>query len=91
MISYAEAKKRALDARPEYDYCTVRKDAYVFSCSKDEMCAGGPDAPIVILKEDGRALNFTGYIYDHLSEEDLDSFKLGSEKEKKYLEGESSL
>jgi hypothetical protein len=87
MISYAEAKKRALDAKAEYDYCTVRKDAYIFSCTADELNAGGL-GPIVILKEDGHALNFTGYIYDHLSEEDLDSFKLGSEKEKKYLKGE---
>lgn len=87
MMSYAEAKEKALSARPDYDYCSVGKDAYIFSCTKDDMNVGGP-GPIVILKDDGRALNFTGYIYDHLTEEEIDSFEFGSEAEKKYLKDE---
>ena len=57
------------------------------TATKDDMNVGGP-GPIVILKDDGRALNFTGYIYDHLTEEEIDSFEFGSEAEKKYLKDE---
>jgi hypothetical protein len=56
MISYEEAKKKVLDARPDYDTCSVRENSIIFSSSKDEISTGGSES-IVMLKEDGQTYN----------------------------------
>ena len=57
MITYEEAKKKALKARPgittAYEYPT----AYFFVGNEDE-----DDSEIVILKKDGRAVSMSDFI-----------------------------
>lgn len=62
MISYEDAKKIALELNSDVNSCYEYDNAYNFF-DKNEVGAG--DTSVVILKEDGKALNFVNYILDY--------------------------
>ena len=62
MISYDLAKQKALELNSDVNACYEYDNAYNFF-DKNEVGAG--DKSVVILKEDGRALNFVNYILDY--------------------------
>ena len=59
MITFEEAKKKALGLRKDVDTCRENKDAFVFS-KKNDVSFGG-DGPVAILKGNGRAINMVDY------------------------------
>ena len=59
-ITYSEALEIAKKHRPEVDTCTEQEDMFVFSYSKDVPADGWPQ-PIVVMKDDGRAMPFVTY------------------------------
>ena len=62
MISYDLAKQKALELNSDVNACYEYDNAYNFF-DKNEVGAG--DTSVVILKEDGKALNFVNYILDY--------------------------
>ena len=62
MISYEDAKKIALELNSDVNSCYEYDNAYNFF-DKNEVGTG--DTSVVILKEDGKALNFVNYILDY--------------------------
>jgi hypothetical protein len=60
MVTFAEAKRIALEYWDEVDYVTEYPDAYSFS-KLDDYRIGG-DGPVVILKETGECIVFVAYI-----------------------------
>lgn len=60
MITYEQALKKAMKLNTSVNYCTEYTDAYVFSDHNDDSIGG--NGPVVILKEDGSAVNMTYYI-----------------------------
>lgn len=65
-MNYEAAKKKALKLRPDIDICREHTDAFIFSV-KDDISFGG-DGPVVILKENGRAINMADYLDDFSGE-----------------------
>lgn len=62
MIGYEDAKKIALELNSDVNSCYEYDNAYNFF-DKNEVGVG--DTSVVILKEDGKALNFVNYILDY--------------------------
>lgn len=62
MISYEDAKKKALELNSDVNACYEFNNAYRF-LDKNDDSAG--DKSVIILKEDGRALNYVDYILDY--------------------------
>ena len=67
MMNFEEAKKKAKELRKDIDYCQEYEDAYIFS-KKDDNSFGG-QGPVVILKENGKAINMVAYC--NMSDADL--------------------
>lgn len=59
-VGFDEALAIAKSHWGEVDYCTEYEAAYSFS-KKDDMSFGG-NSPVVVMKEDGRAVNFVAFI-----------------------------
>ena len=55
MISYALAKQKALELNSDVNACNEYDNAYNFFDKNEE---GVGDKSVIILKEDGKALNF---------------------------------
>ena len=68
MISYEDAKKIALELNSDVNSCYEYDNAYNFF-DKNEVGAG--DKSVVILKEDGKALNFVNYILDYATSNEM--------------------
>ena len=68
MISYEDAKKKALELNSDVNSCYEYDNAYNFF-DKNEVGAG--DTSVVILKEDDRALNYVNYILDYATSNNL--------------------
>ena len=62
MVGYEEALSIARGCCAEVDYVTELPGAFVFS-KRDDMSFGG-NGPVVVLKEDGRAVNYVSFEMD---------------------------
>lgn len=62
MISYEDAKKKALELNSDVNACYDFNNAYSFLDKNDDSTG---DKSVIILKEDGRALNYVDYILDY--------------------------
>lgn len=63
MIAYEVAYEKAKELKKEIDNCTEYENGYVFGFSgDDDYIGGGGHAPVVILKEDGKAIPFNAFI-----------------------------
>lgn len=62
MISYEDAKKKALELNSDVNACYEFNNAYRFLDKNDDSTG---DKSVIILKEDGRALNYVDYILDY--------------------------
>lgn len=61
MIDFKEALDIVGGPACMFDYCTEFTDAFVFS-KMDDMSFGGPNSPIVVMKENGLCTIFVDYI-----------------------------
>lgn len=59
-IGFDSALSKAKEYLDQVDYVCEYSDAYVFS-KKDDESLGGP-GPVVVLKEDGKVINYVAYI-----------------------------
>ena len=59
--SVKDAYSLAKDVRQGLDFCEEWTYAYIFSRSTDPQMDGGP-GPVVVLKEDGRVVNWPYYL-----------------------------
>ena len=58
MITYEKAYKEAAKLRPDINYGTEFEKGFLFGNTDDENWIGGAGhTPVIILKEDGRAVN----------------------------------
>lgn len=62
MISYEDAKEKALELNGDVNTCFEFNNAYRFLDKNDDSVG---DKSVIILKEDGRALNYVDYIMDY--------------------------
>ena len=76
MISYEEAYAKAKALKPDMDNCTEYDNAYVFGCYADNDYIGGGHSPVVILKQDGKAVDMPWYIAFVHGGKELRSFDL---------------
>lgn len=79
MISFEEAKKKALKLRADLDMCAEFADAYLFYSKLDELSDGGR-GPCVILKENGNAISGSAYYTSKMAsgkvDEELRNFEI---------------
>ena len=57
MISYEEALKKAKEIKPDINVCVEYKQGYMFGRNDNEETFGGGNAPVVILKDTGKAVS----------------------------------
>ena len=72
MISYDFAKQKALELNSDVNACNEYDNAYNFYDKNDY---GVGDTSVVILKEDGKALNFVNYILDYATSNKMKKIK----------------
>lgn len=68
MISYEDAKDRALGLNSDVNACYEFDNAYRFLDKNDDSVG---DKTVIILKEDGRALNYVNYILDYATSNEM--------------------
>jgi SOS-response transcriptional repressor LexA len=76
MITLNEAVEIAHSYNERFDHFAETKKSFILSVNSDFMSDGGLDGPIVIVKEDGSALNFvsaltSGLVGETIREGDL--------------------
>lgn len=76
MINYDEALKIAKKVIPNLNYCTEYDKAYVFGHFSGEVQYGGSGSPVAIMKKDGRALSFIGFIASEPGAEQIKTFDI---------------
>lgn len=57
MITYEEALKKAKSIKPDINYCVEYEQGFMFSNNDGVVSYGGGNAPVVILKKDGKAVS----------------------------------
>lgn len=57
MITYEDALKKAKSIKPDINVCVEYKAGYMFGKNEKEETFGGGNAPVVILKDDGKAVS----------------------------------
>lgn len=67
MITYKEAKEIALNLNKKVNACFEYKAAYRFL---DKDFDGEGDAGVIVLKDDGRAINWMAFIMNYHPEKD---------------------
>lgn len=72
MISYDLAKQKALELNSDVNTCYEFNDAYRFLDKNDE---GVGDKSVIILKKDGKALNYVNYILDYATSNEMKEIK----------------
>lgn len=72
MISYNYAKQKALELNSDVNACNEYDNAYNFF---DKNYEGVGDKSVIILKEDGKALNFVDYILDYATSNKMKRIK----------------
>ena len=75
MITYEDALKKAKELKPDIDGCTEYENGYVFGCSMDDFYDGGGHAPVVIVKENGKAIYMPQFVIDGTGNQ-IRSFKI---------------
>lgn len=68
MISYEDAKDKALELNSDVNTCYEFDNAYRFLDKNDDSVG---DKSVIILKEDGRALNYVNYILDYTTSNEM--------------------
>ena len=69
MITYEDAVKTAKEIRADINRCFEYEKGYVFSNVEDENYIGGSHAPVVIVKETGKAISMPQFVIDGTGEE----------------------
>lgn len=69
MIAYEVAYEKAKELKREIDNCTEYENGYVFGFSGDDEYDGGGHSPVVILKEDGKAIPMNQFIVNGTGQE----------------------
>lgn len=64
MITYEDAVKMAKEIREDINRCFEYENGYVFSNVEDENYIGGSHAPVVIVKETGKAISMPQFVID---------------------------
>ncbi len=72
MISYDLAKQKALELNSDVNTCYEFNNAYRFLDKNDE---GVGDKSVIILKKDGKALNYVNYILDYATSNEMKEIK----------------
>jgi len=69
MISFDEAYEKATSLMDGIDHCTEYETAFVFGNLTGDEIGGWRSGPVVILKEDGKAICMPEFIVNHDSAE----------------------
>lgn len=72
MISYDLAKQKALELNSEVNACYEFNNAYRFLDKNDDSDG---DKSVIILKKDGKALNYINYILDYATSNEMKEIK----------------
>ena len=64
MISFEDAVTKAKEIREDINRCFEYENGYVFSNTDDDNSIGGNHAPVVIIKDSGKAINMPQFIID---------------------------
>lgn len=72
MISYDLAKQKALELNGDVNTCYEFNNAYRFLDKNDD---GTGDKSVIILKKDGKALNYVNYILDYATSNEMKEIK----------------
>ena len=75
MITIEEAKAIADTCLEDITECTEMTDAYIFSNPRTKYSIGGPDAPVIVMKEDGRVVLSVEYYSGSGSGEEVRTIK----------------
>lgn len=75
MITYDEALKKARTLKPDVNICVEYKDGYMFGTETGKTTYGGGNAPVVILKENGKAITMA-YFAAHYEGEPIKTTKI---------------
>ena len=76
MITYEAAYEIAKEIKPDIDNVAEYDNAFVFGCKADDGYIGGNHSPVVILKEDGRAVSMPWFIAKIGAGREIRSFDL---------------
>lgn len=74
-MSYEEALKKAKSIKPDINVCVEYKQGWMFAKNTNQRTAGGPGAPVVILKENGKAVSMA-YFAANFDGEPIKQIKL---------------
>ena len=74
MINYEDALLKAKELKDDIDTCTEYDKGYLFSSETDKFSIGG-DGPVVIMKENGNAINQTSF-YDTYNPKEIKTTKI---------------
>lgn len=72
MISYDLAKQKALELNSDVNMCYEFNNAYRFLDKNDDSDG---DKSVIILKKDGKALNYVNYILDYATSNEMKEIK----------------
>lgn len=72
MISYDLAKQKALELNNDVNTCYEFNNAYRFLDKNDDSDG---DKSVIILKKDGKALNYVNYILDYATSNEMKEIK----------------
>ena len=76
MVTYEEAYAKAHELKDPIDRCVERENAFIFGHTEDDHYRGGAGhTPVVILKDDGRAVNMP-YFVMHKPGKELRRFRV---------------
>ena len=64
-----EAIEKAQKINPRYNKCIEHSNAWAFSVDDGEDRVGGPDAGVIIMKDDGRVLRMYEYYMTDLGDD----------------------
>ena len=68
-MTYEEALEKAKGLKKNIDTCVEYENAYCFGFSGDDEMIGGGASPVVIMKDDGRAVTMPYYVMYHRTKE----------------------
>ena len=63
MVTYEEARKKAVELKPNTDWCNEFENGYMFTALEDENYTGGyGHTPVVVLKETGEVIPMNEFV-----------------------------
>lgn len=75
-MSYEEALKKAKSIKPDVDTCVEYAHGYMFANNKGQVSYGGGNAPVVILKENGKAVTMAWFNGKYDADEPIKEYKV---------------